>query len=126
MDIKPVTNNSAQPGQRISDTGNFNVDLPSVAARQAATPVQTVNAVQQSAQIPDLDKADDAVKNINEALKSLSRNLEFSIDSDSNRSVVKVVDHETGEVIRQMPTPEALEIAKALDRVQGLLIHQKA
>lgn len=126
MDIKPVTNNSAQPGQRISDTGNFNADLPSVAARQAATPVQTVNAVQQSAQIPDLDKADDAVKNINEALKSLSRNLEFSIDSDSNRSVVKVVDHETGEVIRQMPTPEALEIAKALDRVQGLLIHQKA
>lgn len=126
MDIKPVTNNSAQPGQRISDTGNFNVDLPSIVARQAATPVQTVNAVQQSAQIPDLDKADDAVKNINEALKSLSRNLEFSIDSDSNRSVVKVVDHETGEVIRQMPTPEALEIAKALDRVQGLLIHQKA
>jgi flagellar protein FlaG len=126
MDIKPVTNSSAQPGQRISDTGNFNVDLPSVAARQAATPVQTVNAVQQSAQIPDLDKADDAVKNINEALKSLSRNLEFSIDSDSNRSIVKVVDHETGEVIRQMPTPEALEIAKALDRVQGLLIQQKA
>ena len=126
MDIKPVGNNTAQPGQRVSDTGNFNVDLPSVAARQAATPVQTVNAVQQSAQIPELDKADDAVKNINEALKSLSRNLEFSIDSDSNRSVVKVVDHETGEVIRQMPTPEALEIAKALDRVQGLLIHQKA
>lgn len=126
MDIKPVGNNTAQPGQRVSDTGNFSVDLPSVAARQAATPVQTVNAVQQSAQIPDLDKADDAVKNINEALKSLSRNLEFSIDSDSNRSVVKVVDHETGEVIRQMPTPEALEIAKALDRVQGLLIQQKA
>lgn len=126
MDIKPVGSSTAQPGQRVSDTGNFSVDLPSVAARQAATPVQTVNAVQQSAQVPDLDKVDDAVKNINEALKSLSRNLEFSIDSDSNRSIVKVVDHETKEVIRQMPTPEALEIAKALDRVQGLLIRQKA
>jgi uncharacterized FlaG/YvyC family protein len=29
-------------------------------------------------------------------------------------------------VIRQMPTPEALEIAKALDTVKGLLIKQTA
>ncbi|MEN3292000.1 MAG: flagellar protein FlaG [Burkholderiales bacterium] len=125
MDIKPVGNNNAQPGQRVSETGNFNADIPSVAARQSATPVQTVNAVQQSAQVPDLDKLNDALKNINQAVKALSPNLEFSVDSESNRSVVKIVDHETKEVIRQMPTPEALEIAKALDRLQGLLIRQK-
>jgi flagellar protein FlaG len=125
MDIKPVGNNNAQPGQRVSETGNFNADIPSVAARQSATPVQTVNAVQQSAQVPDLDKLNDALKNINQAVKALSPNLEFSVDSESNRSVVKIVDHETKEVIRQMPTSEALEIAKALDRLQGLLIRQK-
>ncbi|MFD2272939.1 flagellar protein FlaG [Undibacterium arcticum] len=39
--------------------------------------------------------------------------------------MVKVVDQRTQEVIRQMPSPEALEIAKALDKMQGLLIRQK-
>lgn len=126
MDIKPVGNNNAQPGQRVSDTGNFAADIPSIAARQAATPVQTVNAVQQPAQIPDLEKTKEAIKHINEALKTLEPRLEFTVDADSHRSIVKIVDHETKQVIRQMPTPEALEIAKALDRLQGLLIRQKA
>jgi flagellar protein FlaG len=126
MDIKPVSSNNAQPGQRVSDTGNFNADVPSVAARQGVAPVQTVNAVQQSAQIPGMNEVKDAVKNINAALKALSSNVEFSIDSDSHRAIVKVVDPETKEVILQMPTPEALAIAKALGRVQGLLIRQKA
>jgi flagellar protein FlaG len=126
MDIKPVGNNNAQPGQRISETGNFNADLPSVAARQAAAPVQTVNAVQQAVQVPTMGQLNDAVKKINETLKGLSQNLEFSIDEDSQRTVVKVVDQQTKDVIRQIPTPEAMEIAKALDRVQGLLIRQEA
>jgi flagellar protein FlaG len=126
MDIKPVSNNNTQPGQRISETGNFNADLPSVAARQAATQVQTVNAVQQAVQVPSQGQLSDAVKKINETLQGLSQNLEFSVDEDSHRTVVKIVDRQTNDVIRQIPTTEAMEISKALDRVQGLLIRQEA
>jgi flagellar protein FlaG len=126
MDIQSIGSTNTQPGQRVSDTGNFNVDVPSVAAREAATPVQTVNAVQQAAKTPDMNQVNDAVKQINEAMKALSQGLEFSVDQDVHKVVVKVVDQQTGDVIRQMPTKEALEIAKALDRVQGLLVKQKA
>lgn len=126
MDIKPIGNSAAQPGQRISETGNFNTDLPSVAARQAATPVQTVNAVQQPASVPSMSQTNEALKQINDTMKKLSQDLEFTLDEDSERPVVKVVDQQTKEIIRQIPTQEALEIAKALDRVQGLLIRQKA
>lgn len=126
MDIKPVGNNNSQPGQRVSETGNFNADLPTVAARQGATPVQTVNAVQQSASVPHMNQVNEAVKQINDTLKKLSQDLEFSVDSDANRTVVKVVDQQTKDVIRQIPTAEALEIAKALDRLQGLLIREEA
>lgn len=126
MDIKPVGNSVAQPGQRISETGNFNADLPSVAARQAAAPVQTVNAVQQPASIPSMNQTNEALKQINDTMKKLSQDLEFTLDEDSDRPVVKVIDQQTKEIIRQIPTQEALEIAKALDRVQGLLIRQKA
>lgn len=126
MEIKPVGNNNVQPGQRISETGNFNADLPSVAAKHAAVAVQTVNAVQQAAEVPTLGQLSDAVKRINDTMKKLSQNLEFSVDSDNHRTIVKVVDQETKDVIRQIPSPEALEIAKALDQLQGLLIRQKA
>lgn len=126
MDIKPIGSSAAQPGQRVSETGNFNADVPTIAARQAATPIQTVNAVKQAADIPSMNQVNDAVKQINDTLKKLSQDLEFTLDEDTDRPVVKVVDQQTKEVIRQIPTQEALEIAKALDRVQGLLIRQQA
>lgn len=126
MDIKPVGSSAAQPGQRISETGNFNADVPSIAARQAATPVQTVNAVTQPSDIPATPQVKDAIKQINDTLKKLSQDLEFTLDEDTERPIVKIVDQATKEIIRQIPSQEALDIAKALDRVQGLLIRQKA
>jgi flagellar protein FlaG len=126
VDIKPVGNNNAQPGQRVSDTGNFIVDMPSISARQGAAPVQTVNAVQQPAQAPTPNQVKEAVDQINTALKAMAGGLQFSIDSDVHRTVVKVLDPQTQQVLRQMPSEDALEIAKALDRAQGLIIKQKA
>ena len=67
-----------------------------------------------------------AVKTINATLKNLNQNVEFTIDEDSQRTVVKVIDQETKQVLRQMPSQEALDIASALDRLQGLLIRQEA
>jgi len=67
-----------------------------------------------------------AVERINESLPPSSQGIEFSVDTDTDRVIVKVVDRETREVLRQMPSKEALEIAKALDRTQGLLIKSEA
>lgn len=75
---------------------------------------------------PDRDQVNQVVLAINKTMKALGRDITFSIDEDSKRTVVKVVDQETGDVIRQMPSAEALEIGKALDKLQGLLIRQSA
>ncbi|UOD30857.1 flagellar protein FlaG [Massilia violaceinigra] len=75
---------------------------------------------------PDPAEVTKVVDRINVAMQALSRNIEFSIDTDSKRTVVKIIDQTTKEVIRQMPSAEALEIGKALEKVQGLLISQVA
>ena len=67
-----------------------------------------------------------AVAAINRAAKALNNNVELSLDSDSGRAVVRVLDSETGQLIRQIPTEEALELRRALDRIAGLLIHRTA
>lgn len=75
---------------------------------------------------PSLERVDEAVASINRSMSTLARGLEFSIDAESRRTVVKVVDQQTKELIRQIPTEEALEIAQALEQSQGLLIKQTA
>ena len=39
--------------------------------------------------------------------------------------VTKVIDVESGEVIRQMPSEEVVRFSKALGKLQGLLVSQK-
>lgn len=98
-------------------------------ARAPATAVETANAVKGSAAVPSLDQVNQAVSQLNKSAQAQSQGLEFSVDNDTKRTVVKVIDQSTKEVLRQIPTPEALELAKALESKSGstgLLIQQTA
>ncbi|MYN41035.1 hypothetical protein GTP55_16835 [Duganella sp. FT109W] len=70
----------------------------------------------------ELKKSVDA---INRFLENNSE-VEFSIDDHSGLSVVKVIDTETKQVLRQLPSVESLEIARNLNSMKGLLINSKA
>lgn len=67
-----------------------------------------------------------AVDDLNQRFKDSRTDLRFSIDDDSGRMVVSVVDAEDGKVLRQMPTVEALRVSKALDQALGTLIQRVA
>ena len=67
-----------------------------------------------------------AVEDVKNAIAPVAQNLLFSIDDDTGRTIVKIVDSQTDEVIRQMPSEEVLAISKAIDKLKGVLIQQKA
>lgn len=67
-----------------------------------------------------------AIQAANSALEAAQSGIEFSIDSASGKTIVRILDKQTNEVIRQLPSEEMLEIAKAIDRYEGMLLHQKA
>ncbi|MDP5240685.1 flagellar protein FlaG [Uliginosibacterium sp. 31-16] len=93
----------------------------------AETTSVTLSAVADSAvQQPSRQQIDAAMEQMREALPPVARNLQFSLDEETGRSVVKVVDATTHEVIRQMPSEELLNIARTLDKLTGLLLKQKA
>lgn len=79
-------------------------------AVDAATPVQT----------------EQAVRELNASLQMRSVGLQFEIDKDIDKVIVKVVDRDSGELIRQIPSEEAVRIAKVLGSVPGLLMDQSA
>jgi len=65
------------------------------------------------------EKLDHSVRNLNDFVQSVKRNLQFSIDNDSGRTVVKVIDADTDKVIRQIPSEEVLSMAKRLEEQAG-------
>lgn len=106
---------------------------PGVAAAAAATPrpiqaaaaaVAQLNAQQQAQ--PNADQVKKAVENLKQVTQSTSQNLQFSVDRDTNQTVIRVVDGTTNEVIRQIPSEEVLQLAQSIDRLSGLLLRQKA
>jgi flagellar protein FlaG len=76
---------------------------------------------------PDPAQITQALITINTVLHGNAQDLEFAVDPDSDRTIIRVIDQQTKEVLRQIPSEEVLEIARALDRLrQGMLIRQKA
>lgn len=73
----------------------------------------------------DTTELQSAVKEIQDFVQSLQRNLEFSVDDSTGTVVVKVVARDSGEVIRQIPSETALELAKSLHDVNSLLFDEK-
>jgi flagellar protein FlaG len=102
-----------------------------VESRQpAAQPVADTHAVQSaSAQAvqPTNAQIQSAVDKANQAMQQANTGVEFSIDQDSKRSLIKVVDSKTGEMIKQFPSKEMIAISQSIDQFQkGLLLRQKA
>jgi flagellar protein FlaG len=56
----------------------------------------------------------------------LNRNLEFSVDKDSGRDVIKVFDRDTGDLIKQFPSEEVLSLVSKLSEMVGGLVDAKA
>lgn len=71
------------------------------------------------------DTLDEAVSNIESFVQSIQRDLHFSLDSDSGRTVVLVTDSE-GETIRQIPSEDLLRLAERLEEARSLLFTAEA
>lgn len=68
----------------------------------------------------------DAIKTANRALEVAATSFRFAYDNATNQIVVSVLDDKTGQVIRQVPSPEQLSIAAHLCAVDGLFLSQRA
>lgn len=101
---------------------------PNPAAAAAAVGPAQPKPQQDGGRKPEV-KAEDIARTVSDA-KSVAQaagaSLEFTIDKDSGKTVVKVVDASTSELIRQIPSEELLSLARNMTKLEGLLIDQKA
>lgn len=94
------------------------VEKKTLEARQAEA-----GAERQSLDRQPLEKA---VSEIESFVQSIRRDLNFALDDSSGRVVVKVTDRASGNVVRQIPSEEALHLAESLEQVRSLLFKAEA
>jgi flagellar protein FlaG len=68
----------------------------------------------------------EAAQQVNNYLQSNKSSLQFEVDGQTDKVVVRIVDSATKELIRQIPSEEMLAISESLDKMIGFLIAQKA
>jgi flagellar protein FlaG len=71
---------------------------------------------------PTPDRVEQAVQQIQSYLNDTRRQLQFQVDAGSGRTIVRVVNAETQELIRQIPSEEVLKLARALGASGGRII----
>lgn len=107
------------------------ISAPTAAAVQVSEPVEVVNQADLETQPaetqPTAEKLQAAVTKLNEHVQNLARTLSFSIEESTGRTVIKVYDAETDELIRQIPPEETLKLAEILgEQTNSLLIKEQA
>lgn len=99
----------------------------SVQTSSTVSAVSTTSSAEPAAGTVDRKQLEAAVKSIDKFINvSQPPKLAFSIDEDTDRPVVRITDASTGELIRQIPSQEALDIARSLDKMKGVLFQKHA
>ncbi|WP_370262596.1 flagellar protein FlaG [Limnobacter sp.] len=113
----------------ISNLGDLASTTPKPQQTSGAAPAQAAKAVEpvlgNEASL-SVGEVLEVVQKANAAMASNQSNLQFVVDPDNGRPIVKIVDKETQEVLKQIPSVEMLKIAKAIEKMQGVLISKEA
>jgi len=67
------------------------------------------------------EKLDEISELLNFEMKARSTNLNFSVDEPTNRVVVKVINNDTGDVIREVPSEAILKVSRNIEALKGIL-----
>lgn len=68
---------------------------------------------------------ENVAKQLQEFIGKMNRGLEFLVDEESGRDVIKVIDKNSGELIKQYPSEEVLSLVSKLSKVTGSFVDSK-
>ncbi|GGC56586.1 flagellar protein FlaG [Marinobacter halophilus] len=130
-DLKLVRAGAQAPAKAMSSSQAEGRNAPDLAASfDTGRQVQSSQVAQQPSQAEKLQarseeqqkELNEAVSQLNDFVQNVQRDLQFEVDNDMGRTIVKVVDQQTQEVIRQMPDEVALRLAEKLQQDEPLTL----
>ena len=123
-----ISNNAVNLGSLLSnvkapvDTAQLS-DAKAV-SKVASVPLPKTNVKESSQEVRDA--AEMAMKDIQHFISSQARSVRISKDETSGHMIVQLVDPDTGEVIRTLPSEELLRLARSFEMLGNKMVHQVA
>lgn len=72
------------------------------------------------------ESLDKLITEVNNKFKLVNKEFSYEIHEKTNRVTVKIKDSETGDIIKQIPSEESLDLAAKIMEMVGLLIDEKS
>jgi flagellar protein FlaG len=70
-------------------------------------------------------KVDEAISRLNDQLQESQTKLGFQVDQATDSLVIKVMNKQTGELVRQIPTEVAVKLLQNPQEIKGLLLDEE-
>ncbi len=111
----------------ITDISNVNVKQNNNVNREV-TKINKENKTIQNDNKNTLNKEllDKAITEVNHKFKLANKEFSYDIHEKTNRVTVKIKDSETGEIIKEIPSEESLDLSAKIMEMAGLLIDEKS
>ncbi len=122
MAIQGVNNSAAYIGNTVNTTRQ---ELPAIDSVKTLGGTNNVEQVSQKSSNVSEQMMRDAVNEANTKLRISNRRCQFNYERDINRVSVKLIDEDTGEVIREIPSEETLDMIRRLKEMTGLLVDEQ-
>ena len=129
--LKLVNASDRAPVKALSSSQAEGRNAPDLAASSAGARqvqnTQIANEASKAEQLKERNDAqredlDQAVSQLNDFVQNVQRDLQFEVDNDMGQTIVRVVDQQTQEVIRQIPDEVALRLAEKLQQDEPLTL----
>ena len=130
-DLKLVRPGAQPPAKAMSSSQAEGRKAPDLAASTTgARQVQNTQVANEASKAEKLqgrseaqrEELGQAVSQLNDFVQNVQRDLQFEVDNESGKTIVKVVDQTTQKVIRQMPDEVALRLAEKLQQDEPLTL----
>ena len=128
--LKLVNASDRAPVKALSSSQAEGRNAPDLAASTAGAPQVQPNVANETSKAERLqerneaqrEELDQAVSQLNDFVQNVQRDLQFEVDDDMGQTIVRVVDQQTQEVIRQIPDEVALRLAEKLQQDEPLTL----
>ncbi len=107
------------------------VDIAQSVQRNFGEPAKFRNEVMETGQDSEkqkdlsIDEIENVIKEMNQFIQIFNAKIAFEIDKDTKKTVLKIIDAQTNEIIRQIPPEELLKISRRISELLGLIINEK-
>jgi len=119
---------SRPPPQTVGNQSNSlgsGVAVQAISEKISSTKAANAPTVQESAAISK-ESVRAAAEKLKTFVSSMNRDLNIDVDASSGRAIIRVVDPNSNETIRQIPGDEAIRLARTIDFLSSIFVNQKA